>query len=273
MANIIKNIDPPIELTQAEYNALSTEQKNNGTIYYVSDGTGVMKPASALITNNSNAQADFNNLNNNISNLISGETESYSALYLDAPSVTGIKTDQHGNFVHKNSSSGAHWNLVDMNGVKAFSVYFQTGQINFKDKIFCYGVGNTLNSVWRGVGQISNSGKTLTISIPLLVSSLVTNINVNRIYGLYVHNNVGGYAYMKHGATFTQLSYAEIWKDSKQVQSNSIQSITTTLRTNVPSLIFSIVFTNRLVTTSTGSTNVANNMPLGVQMTLDITFS
>lgn len=38
LANIIKNIDPPIELTATEYNALTTQQKNDGTVYYVTDG-------------------------------------------------------------------------------------------------------------------------------------------------------------------------------------------------------------------------------------------
>lgn len=38
LANIIKNIDPPIELTAAEYAALTTQQKNDGTVYYVTDG-------------------------------------------------------------------------------------------------------------------------------------------------------------------------------------------------------------------------------------------
>lgn len=37
------------ELTQAEYDALSTEEKNNGTIYYISDGDNLMKVASSSL--------------------------------------------------------------------------------------------------------------------------------------------------------------------------------------------------------------------------------
>ena len=37
------------ELTQAEYDTLSTEEKNNGTIYYISDGDNLMKVASSSL--------------------------------------------------------------------------------------------------------------------------------------------------------------------------------------------------------------------------------
>lgn len=42
LANIIKEIDQPIELTQAEYDALSTAQKNDGTIYFITDGNSAI---------------------------------------------------------------------------------------------------------------------------------------------------------------------------------------------------------------------------------------
>ena len=45
LANIIKEVDPPVELTQAEYNALSTAQKNDGTVYYITDGNGAFQTA------------------------------------------------------------------------------------------------------------------------------------------------------------------------------------------------------------------------------------
>ena len=40
LANIIKNIEPPIELTQEQYDALSEAQKNDGTVYFITDGLG-----------------------------------------------------------------------------------------------------------------------------------------------------------------------------------------------------------------------------------------
>lgn len=36
----LDNLDNHVELTQAEYDALSDEEKNNGTIYFITDGTG-----------------------------------------------------------------------------------------------------------------------------------------------------------------------------------------------------------------------------------------
>lgn len=45
LANIIKEVDPPVELTQAEYDALSTAQKNDGTVYYITDGNGAFQTA------------------------------------------------------------------------------------------------------------------------------------------------------------------------------------------------------------------------------------
>ena len=45
LANIIKEVDPPVELTQAEYDALSTAQKNDGTVYFITDGNGAFQTA------------------------------------------------------------------------------------------------------------------------------------------------------------------------------------------------------------------------------------
>ena len=43
LANIIKNMDPPVELTQTEYNALTSAQKNDGTVYYVTGGDSLWR--------------------------------------------------------------------------------------------------------------------------------------------------------------------------------------------------------------------------------------
>lgn len=65
LANIIKEVDPPVELTQAEYDALSTAQKNDGTVYYITDGNGAFQtaattPAKDTDGGNSNVQAELN---------------------------------------------------------------------------------------------------------------------------------------------------------------------------------------------------------------------
>lgn len=48
LANIIKEVDPPVELTQAEYDALSTAQKNDGTVYFITDGNGAFPIAATV---------------------------------------------------------------------------------------------------------------------------------------------------------------------------------------------------------------------------------
>lgn len=65
LANIIKEVDPPVELTQAEYDALSTAQKNDGTVYYITDGNGAFQtaattPAEDTSGGDSNVQAELN---------------------------------------------------------------------------------------------------------------------------------------------------------------------------------------------------------------------
>lgn len=64
LANIIKEVDPPVELTQAQYNSLTTAQKNDGTVYYITDGNGSFQtaattPAEDTSGGSSNTQAEL----------------------------------------------------------------------------------------------------------------------------------------------------------------------------------------------------------------------
>ena len=38
LASLVKNINPPMEISQTQYNALTTSQKNDGTIYFINEG-------------------------------------------------------------------------------------------------------------------------------------------------------------------------------------------------------------------------------------------
>ena len=64
LANLVKNIDPPVEITQAEYNALPEEQKHDGTEYYITDGSSSFQiaattPAEASDGTGSNVQVEL----------------------------------------------------------------------------------------------------------------------------------------------------------------------------------------------------------------------
>lgn len=54
----------PVELTQAEYDALTTEQKNNGMVYYVSDANGTYLTASEVSYGSSSVQDALDDYNN-----------------------------------------------------------------------------------------------------------------------------------------------------------------------------------------------------------------
>lgn len=87
LANLVKNIDPPIELTQAQYNALSQFQKENG-FYFITDGSGVFQtaattPAQDSSGNDSNVQAELNK-RLEISNIVNNGVTTAGGYALDA---------------------------------------------------------------------------------------------------------------------------------------------------------------------------------------------
>lgn len=53
-----------------------------------------------------------------------GSQNVYSAKYLSTPNEYGILTDEYGNFRQITATSGACWNVFDVNGTSRFSVYF-----------------------------------------------------------------------------------------------------------------------------------------------------
>lgn len=56
------SIFPAVELTQSQYDALSTAEKNNGNVYYVTDSTGTYLTASEVSYGSSSVQNALDNL-------------------------------------------------------------------------------------------------------------------------------------------------------------------------------------------------------------------
>lgn len=88
LANLVKNIDPPVEITQEEYNNLTEEQKNDGTVYYIIDGsssfqTAATTPAEASDGTGSNVQTELDK-RLEISKLVNGGTATEAGYALDA---------------------------------------------------------------------------------------------------------------------------------------------------------------------------------------------
>lgn len=88
LANLVKNIDPPVEITQEEYNNLTEEQKNDGTVYYIVDGsssfqTAATTPAEASDGTGSNVQTELDK-RLEISKLVNGGTATEAGYALDA---------------------------------------------------------------------------------------------------------------------------------------------------------------------------------------------
>lgn len=88
LANLVKNIDPPVEITQEEYNNLTEEQKNDGTVYYIVDGsssfqTAATTPAEASDGTGSNVQVELDK-RLEISKLVNGGTATEEGYALDA---------------------------------------------------------------------------------------------------------------------------------------------------------------------------------------------
>ena len=283
MANIIKNIDPPIELTQAEYNALTIEQKNNGTIYYVSDGTGIVQtaattPAEKLNGKISDVQNELNILDNVINNAPTQQVGIHTAQYLMAPEKTGMYTDTYGNFHQKDIISGREtWAIRGTAQIGSVLRIYVSGGGAYSDMVegghrtLCFGAGDTFSSRARVAGYIANSSKSIRVPIPIFScasSAIITNLKITT-YG--TGNATGGNLYMRYGSnTISLASSREIWKDSAQVYENSISSVSVNIRT-AGWVDLDIGFVNALVNSS--STTVTSLTPIGIWITPTIVFS
>lgn len=88
LANLVKNVDPPVEITQEEYDNLTTEQKNDGTTYYIVDGSSVYQtaattPATSLSGADSNVQAELDK-KLETSRIVNGGSTTEQGYILDA---------------------------------------------------------------------------------------------------------------------------------------------------------------------------------------------
>lgn len=88
LANLVKNIDPPVEITQADYAALPEEQRQDGTEYYITDGSGSFQiaattPAEASDGTGSNVQVELDKRLEK-DKLVNGGTATEEGYVLDA---------------------------------------------------------------------------------------------------------------------------------------------------------------------------------------------
>lgn len=281
LANLVKNINPPRQMTWTAYNALPTQVKNDGTQYYITDRddavqTAATTPALDKNGNSSNVQTELDSLNTNLDGIINGPTQVDTASLLIAPSVRGIRSDAWGGLQAKSDNATSYWHID--NNAKNFSalrVYFQTGSIRNQRGIICHGAGDTLNQINFLVGGwISNAQKRISFSIPCLNNA--TSIVLNKM-GLKICTPQQILPYMKYGSNASsslQLynsSNSIIWQNSTQKYASSISSLV--LTNYYQYIIVQINFTNALVTTSGGTTAIRNNTPVAVQANITIQFS
>lgn len=278
LANLIKNIDPPRQMTWAEYNALPTQIKNDRTQYYITDRddaiqTATTTPALDKDGNNSNVQTELDSLKTDLNEILYGPTTIHSASYLKAPHRNGIETNEFGNIVLKktNTNSGASWH-IDSNDTKfkAFMVYPQKGTIRNQNQIICYGIDHTdfISENIQG-GWLSASSTRLSCSFPCLNNATTA---VLRKLTLKAFNSQG-MPYMKYGTnagSSIQLNGAVLWQNYAQKYANSINSL---VLVNYQQYIrIQINFTNALVTTSGGTTATKNNVPVTMECSVEIEF-
>lgn len=245
LANLIKNVDPPIELTQAEYDALSTAQKNDGTVYFITDGNGGFPTASTVPAEdtsggNSNVQdeldkkvqwddvtASFTTTQSGIavadasalkiiadnyatvSNLQNGTTVVRTAQYLTAPTSGGYNTDSYGNFIHNNNNTTNFWSLKNNDSSRdVFRVYFETGRVLMDGRQIVRTAGQTVSlTSYPCSAWITASQKNVYISIPFYTGTSVSSVSVTDFSCIMRHVE-GGYVYLCYGsnnATYEQL--------------------------------------------------------------------
>ena len=278
LANLVKNINPPRQMTWAVYNALPTQVKNDGTQYYITDRNGAVQTAATTAAldkngNNSNVQTELDNLNSDLDGILYGPTQVDTAQLFNAPNKVGVHSDAWAGLLAKSNDSSAYWNI--QNNAKNFHplrVYFQTGSLRNSNKIICHGAGDTLDCFNLVGGWISNTSKRIAYSIPCLncASSVVL-----KELKLKIQTPQGYIPYMKYGtnaASSIQLNGNNIiWQNSAQKYANSISSLSLTNYHQY--IVIQIDFTNALVTASGGTTAIRNNTPITVQPTVIIEFN
>lgn len=271
LANLIKNIDPPRQMTWAEYNALPTQIKNDGTQYYITDRddaiqTAATTPALDKDGNNSDVQTELDSLNSTIKNIYSGDQEVYTAQFLKAPNSSGIHTDEWGGFIHnRRDAQTDYWNIKNNDGtVVPIKYYFETGEIQTApNRVLAYGGKNSSQIITPSQiicpGTVHNSSKSISFFVPICLS--VANITLNKIE-IGLRHIDGGYCYMKYGTNGSSTIVLDwnkctIWENSVQKYTNSINSISSTIR-NCGGFNVVITFNYPLTTTSAGTTNIKN---------------
>lgn len=279
LANLVKNINPPRQMTWATYDALPFQVKNDGTQYYITDRDDAIQTAATTAAldkdgNSSNVQTELDSLNTNVNNLLDGTVQAHTAQYLHAPFVSGIHMNQYGSIVHNNDKNTSNWHIGDNTGdFRALQVYQQTGQLRSGNRIFCSGVGDTFSTVYFVGGFLSNNSKNIAFSIPCHTcakTAVITKLQV------IIRSVEGIYPYMKYGnnaSSSIQLgsTWATLWENSAEKYVNSINSITTATRDGY--LIINIYFTNSLVTTSGGSTSIKTLTPISIELAPTLEFS
>lgn len=147
--NLDKDITKHVTLTQAEYNALTTEEKNNGTVYFISDGVANISEADIEYINTQNAQTltsakEFTT--NTVKNFYT-KTETDALLNSKADSEEAT-TEKSGMFSATDKAKlngiedGAQVNTVT--GIKGSAeTEYRTGEINITSENI--GLGNVEN--------------------------------------------------------------------------------------------------------------------------------
>lgn len=279
LANIIKNINPPRQMTWAEYNALPYQVKNDGTQYYITDRddavqTAATTPALDQQGNSSNAQAELNKLNTSLNNLLTGQQKVYTATHIISPHEIGIRTNDWGNLGYNNTYDSNYFSISGFNGAHVFRAYPVLGIMSAgANRTFAF--GKTSSTKGDGIicpGSVTNNSKTLTCSYPIFSSR--STFTITKI-GITVRRINGDYPYMIYGENASQsiqlTANTVIWENSQQKYKNSISSIAATVYHGY--IDFAITFINSLKTTAGGGTAILNYSPANITLYPTMIFS
>ena len=165
MSVLIKNGkiygDHSVTLTQAQYDALSTTEKNNGTVYYITDGTASYPTAATTRYDHTDSGLTANSVQDAIdelSEMININTGDFSSLF-KITQITSTQTSYTAGGVQVDIPSITNYTPIAIIG------YWGTGTSNFTiPEVYI----NTSNKAIAYVKSLDGSSHSLTITFRIL---------------------------------------------------------------------------------------------------------
>ena len=181
--NVAYGSETRVELTQAEYDALTTEQKMNGTAYYITDG----EPS---ILSDYQTKDD-NTLTTSNKTVVGGINEVNSLINTMSTTVSGLSSSKQD----KNDSSLATTNKTVVGGINELvtelSSKIGSGNITYGSTQFVASRAEFLSLITSNVSDMSD-GHIRVLSVRFTASDGVfgtkpNTVIIQRLYGNFVN--------------------------------------------------------------------------------------